>query len=258
MAYSVLGRSQVEQFVEKGYTVLKDAFPRSVAAEVRKCIWKKLKLSPEEPSSWTKPVIHIRRNFKTKPYTDAFTPRVLGAFDDLMGENRWVRQMILGWWPVAFPGFEKKAWHVPADGWHVDGSHFQHHLTSREQGLLPIFIFSDIETHGGGTALSEGSQRITARILAEAGPEGLSMEELSSRILKYNKSCKSVIEATGNAGDVVLIHPFLLHARSPNCGSSVRFICNPCFGLHEPLNLKRSKTAERSPVELAIINSLRD
>ena len=53
------------------------------------------------------------------------------------------------------------------------------------------------------------------------------------------------------AGDVALIHPFLSHARSENTGPNVRFICNPCYGLHEPMNFDR-EDGVYSPVELAI------
>jgi hypothetical protein len=254
---AVLSRSQVEQFIELGHVVVRDAFPRSVAARVRALIWKELKLHPEEPSGWTKSLIHLHENFSGEPFDAAYTPRVTGAFDDLMGEGRWVRNFVLGWWPVAFPGFEKPPWKAPNDGWHIDGSHFHHHLTSREQGLLPIFIFSDIGSGDGGTALSERSHHITARILSDAEPDGLGMSELTRRVNLHPNARAKVVEATGNAGDVVLIHPFLLHGRSPNTGPHVRFICNPCFALHEPMNFNRTNSAEYSPVEQAVVNALR-
>jgi len=63
------------------------------------------------------------------------------------------------------------------------------------------------------------------------------------------------VEVTGQAGDVALIHPFLAHARSENTGARVRFICNPCFGLHEPMNFQRPDGAY-SPVEIAIMRAL--
>lgn len=33
-----------------------------------------------------------------------------------------------------------------------------------------------------------------------------------------------VVELTGNAGDVVLMHSWLLHSFAPNCGSGPRFM----------------------------------
>lgn len=38
---------------------------------------------------------------------------------------------------------------------------------SREIGLLPIFLFSDVRPHGGGTALLRGSHKSVAKILWE-------------------------------------------------------------------------------------------
>ena len=38
----------------------------------------------------------------------------------------------------------------------MDGAHFQHHINSKQLGILPIFLFSSIERHGGGTALRVG------------------------------------------------------------------------------------------------------
>ncbi|HYF49062.1 MAG TPA: phytanoyl-CoA dioxygenase family protein [Planctomycetota bacterium] len=256
MKRSVLSAAQVEQFIADGFVVLRHAFPRSVADEIRARIWKAIGLHPEQPENWTKPAVYLNKNFGGDPFTQAFTPRVIGAFDDVMGEGRWEQQFHLGWWPIAFPGFDSKPWRAPQSGWHIDGYHFHHRLASREQGLLPIFIFSDIEAGGGGTALSIGSHTITANVLAEAEPHGLSMDELTRRVVAHPRSRSRVIEATGEAGDVVLIHPFLLHARSPNTGSSVRFICNPCFALKEEMRFDRPEANAISPVERAIVNAL--
>lgn len=46
---------------------------------------------------------------------------------------------------------------------------------SREIGLVPIFLFSDILPHGGGTALLRGSHKKVAEVLwAKAGTTGMS------------------------------------------------------------------------------------
>lgn len=51
----------------------------------------------------------------------------------------------------------------------------RHHWPhSREIGLVPIFLFSDVRPHGGGTALLRGSHKKVAEILWErAGTTGL-------------------------------------------------------------------------------------
>lgn len=254
MKPSVLSEDEVEQFVEKGFVLLREAFPAEVAARVRAFLWKEMGLSPDDPSGWTKPLIHLKHAYEGPPFTDSFTPRLCGALDDVMGPGRWNPKTTLGWWPVSFPGFEHPPWKEPETGWHIDGIQFHHHVNSPDQGLLPIFLFSDIAPGGGGTALDVGSHRIAARILHEAEPDGLHVQELGKRVAQH--PFQQIVESQGRAGDVVLIHPFVRHARSMNTGSSVRFICNPCFVLKEPMNLKREDPAEYSPVERAIVEAL--
>jgi hypothetical protein len=245
----MLNRSEIDHFIERGWVALRRAFPLAVASEICARIWSEMGLHPEKPEQWSQPFVHIRRNFQGQPFNQAFTPRVISAFDALMGAGRWKRNFVLGWWPILFPGFAKGPWRPPTDGWHVDGSFFHHRLYSAEQGLLPIFLFSNVEPGDGGTALAEGSHTITANILAEAEPRGVAMDELSRRVLAHPRALKCVIEAHGNAGDVILIHPFLLHASSANTGRQVRIACNPCFSMLQPMDLSDRAA---SPVEIAI------
>ncbi len=66
------------------------------------------------------------------------------------------------------------------------------------------------------------------------------------------------MEINGEPGDVALLHPFMLHARSPNTGRRVRFICNPCISFKEPMRVKPEDGDSVSPVERAIIRAIRD
>ena len=251
----VLSSTELDEFVERGFVLLRNAFDPEAAATVRQLIWKQMGLSPDDPAGWTKPIVHLMFTLWGPEVDVCFTPRLLGAFDQLMGDGRWIKndEQGLGWWPVSFPGFFAPPWVKPVQGWHVDGSHFHHHLNGPQQGLLPIFIFSDIPVGGGGTCVRVGSHHATARVLRDAEPEGLEANELARRVNLVADG--EVVEVSGNAGDVALIHPFLAHARSENTGPNVRFICNPCFGLHEPMNFER-EDGVYSPVELAIKQAL--
>ena len=250
----VLQPADVEQFLADGYVVLREAFPSAVAAQIRERLWKRMELSPNDPSGWKKSVIHLQEAYKDAPFTDALTERLFAGYDDVMGEDRYNRINSLGWWPVSFPGFDAPPWQPPTTGWHVDGIQFHHHIYSKDQGLLPIFLLSDIGPGDGGTAVDAGSHIRNARILAAAEPAGLSPTELT---VKVNQTPPvRPVEMTGRAGDVVLLHPFMLHARSANTGKSVRFICNPCVTLKDDMNLKRENPDDYSPVELSIVNAI--
>ena len=251
----VLTPAEVEQFITDGYVLLRNVFSPETARACREFLYEKIGVSATDRSTWTKAVIHHQQDYGCAPFDAAFTPRLAAGYDDVMGEGRYRPGKSLGWWPVAFPGFEPPPWQVPVGGWHVDGIQFHHHLDSPDQGLLPIFIFSDIGPGDGGTAVDAGSHFRTARVLAASEPNGLSAGELTQKM--NLEPPRRPIEMNGRAGDVVLLHPFMLHARSPNTGSSVRFICNPCISLHEKMNFQRANAEEYSPVELAVVRALK-
>lgn len=250
----VFSESEIEQFMADGYVMLRGAFSRDAAKNVRDELWKIVGLDPDDSSTWTKNQVHLQKVLKGPLVEPVFTQRIFDAFDDLMGIGRWECEPSLGWWPISFPGFEKPPWQAPQTGWHVDGQQFHHHLNSRDQGLLSIFLFSDIEPGDGGTALSLGSHQITARILQDAEPEGMDVYQLLKSVNQHPR--ERVIETTGEAGDVALMHPFMSHTRSANTGNRVRFICNPCFALKEEMNLQRDNRDDYSPVELAIVDAI--
>lgn len=255
MVAPVLSPAEIEQFVRDGYVVLREAFPRDVAAQIRAALWQEMALSPDDRSGWKEPVVQLKKTFGGPPFSEAFTPRLFAGFDAVMGAGRWQAPTTLGWWPVSFPGFDAPPWRTPDKGWHIDGIQFHHRVNSPDQGLLPIFILSDIGPGDGGTCIDLGSHRITARILNDAGEAGLDIGELCARVAKH--PFQKVIETNGRAGDVALMHPFIRHARSVNTGNSVRFICNPCIRLHDPMNLSRPNDSDYSPVEQGIVAALK-
>jgi len=63
-------------------------------------------------------------------------------------------------------------------------------------------------------------------------------------------------EMTGNIGDVVLMHPFMLHSASKNLLRRVRIITNPPVSLKEPFCLNRDNKEEYSLVELKTLREL--
>jgi hypothetical protein len=67
--------------------------------------------------------------------------------------------------------------------------------------------------------------------------------------------CSRFVEVTGETGDVVLHHPFMLHTSSPNPSGVPRFITNPVSVLKEPMNFNRAD-GSYSPVESAILRHL--
>lgn len=253
----VLTPAQIEEFKEEGVVMLRNAFPRESADAVRNLVWSRLKavkqVDRDDRSTWKEEFVHLPETLTTPETEACYTPRVLAAFDDLLGEGRWNRPSGLGWWPVIFPGFASGEWEAREKGWHVDGQQFHHRLNSPDQGLLPIFLFSDMGPGDGGTGYDAGSHFIAARELAAAEPQGLSPREICKAVNQHGHH--RVKQVVGRAGDIALLHPFMNHTTTANVGTGVRFICNVCVTLKEPMNLERQDGAY-SPVEEAILRGL--
>jgi len=149
-----------------------------------------------------------------------------------------------------------KPWEPPSakvSGWHKDGSYFRHFLDSREQALLTIVLWSDVRHRGGGTFIAPDSVRVIARLL-QAHPEGLAPGDFNFQELIGQ--CSQFEELTGDAGDFVILHPFMLHASSQNVLGRPRFMSNPPIMLKEPMNLNRENPADFSLLERATLHYL--
>jgi hypothetical protein len=63
-------------------------------------------------------------------------------------------------------------------------------------------------------------------------------------------------EMTGEVGDVILMHPLMLHSASKNLLRRVRVITNPPVSLKEPFCFDRPNKADYSLVELKTLRDL--
>ena len=70
------------------------------------------------------------------------------------------------------------------------------------------------------------------------------------------KKCSRFVEITGDPGDVVLLHPLMLHSASKNHLRSLRVITNPPVSLRAPFNFNRADPNEYSIVERKTLREL--
>ena len=253
-----LSPEDVAQFARDGYCLLKAAFPRDVALACRGAVWRHIGetcgIHEGDVESWAKAPkgrLGLAEIFRGDdlgaPWRACWSPRLRKALDQLCGAGRWVDDddaLGCGWWVVTFPGVARAPWGAEGS-WHVDGHGYDHRADSAEIGALPIFLFSDVEAGGGGTALAPGSHRTVAELLVRAGDAGVNGPRLSALArdaLEADLGGDLVVETRGRAGDVMLTHPFLLHARSKNLrpvdADTVRFMCHPAVGLRERLRVR--------------------
>jgi hypothetical protein len=252
-----LESAQIEQFIANGLVRIDQAFPRERADAARAILWKATGCSPDDPATWTQPVIRLGM-FAQAPFIDAAnTPRLHAAFDQLVGQGRWHRPAAMGTFPVRFPSAAD-----PGDaGWHIDVSFgtdtpdfmsWRANIYSKGRALLMLFLFSDVEEHDAPTRIRVGSHADIARQLAPAGEQGLMLRELAADGFATSAHCP-VVTATGAAGTVYLCHPFLVHAAQPHHGERPRFMAQPPLLPVDPDNRPHG---DLNPVEQATARAL--
>jgi hypothetical protein len=220
---------------------LPGAFDPAKAAPWLAQLWQRLGFSPTDRSTWKKERTHLPS--VSREHSSTFAPAAWGAICELLGGAGRVDSST-GHWSDAFivnlgvPGSDpdpsgKNEGHNCWD-WHVDGDFFTHFLDSGEQALLVVPLFSDIVPGGGGTMVAPESIGIVARYLADH-PEGVSPAFGGDRwFIEQAKKCQRFVELTGKAGDVVLLHPFMLHSATRNYLRTPRVITNPRVGMKRP------------------------
>ncbi|MDB5589335.1 MAG: hypothetical protein JWP26_4305 [Devosia sp.] len=250
-----LSLAQIDRFITDGYVRIDHAFPRELADAARSLLWADTGCNPDDPATWTKPVIRLNQ-YGQPPFRQAAnTPALHAAFDQLVGPRRWLPRATLGTFPVRFPSPDD-----PGDaGWHIDVSFgmenpdfmsWRANVSSRDRALLMLFLFSDVEREDAPTRIRIGSHLDIARQLAPAGDAGLTLRELAANGFSETAHCPEVL-ATGQAGTVYLCHPFLVHAAQPHYGTTPRFMAQPPLAPAQPLSLRRPD-GDYSPVEAAI------
>jgi len=252
-----LETAQIEQFMTDGFVRIDDAFPRERADAARAILWNATGCNPEDPATWTQPVIRLGM-FTQAPFIEAAnTPRLHAAFDRLVGQGRWLRPAAMGTFPVRFPSAVD-----PGDaGWHIDVSFgtdtadfmsWRANIHSKGRALLMLFLCSDVGEHDAPTRIRAGSHADIARQLAPAGERGLTLRELAADGFAASAQ-RPVVTATGDAGTVYLCHPFLVHAAQPHRGERPRFLAQPPL---LPVDLDNRPHGDLNPVEQTTARAL--
>jgi hypothetical protein len=240
--------SEIERFIAEGFVVLRGGFPRNLAAGCRDFIWEQVRLW-DQCTTYGQPMVQLQKVFSCSPFDKIMNDRLRSALDVLVGPGNWREPPGYGWWSLLLPGS------VGPGGWHVDGGQFRTSgsLTDHSHALVTLFLFSDAGPGDGGTVMLPGSHLTVARTIANARKSDLSWsdiaEQLPSRLLNPEES--QIAHLIGEAGDVVLMHPFMIHGFGQNRGKQIRFACNPLIQSTRSLDFTRSP-ADCAPVETAI------
>lgn len=269
--YRVLTEAQVRSFLENGYLVVKDCLDKDIARRWIAEAYERLGYDENDPSTWAKEIVWM--DHKNQMPVREIAPKAWDAILDVVGGEERLETQVMRlresghfttinsfiWSDAFIVNFRRgadKPWQPPsphAGGWHKDGSYFRHFLDSREQALLTIVLWSDMRHQGGATFIAPDSVRVVARYLYEH-PEGVEPHEFDFQALI--NQCARFEELTGEAGDFVILHPFMLHASSQNVLGRPRFMSNPPVVLKAPMNLNRENPDDFSLLERATLHYL--
>jgi hypothetical protein len=266
--FDVLTMDDAAHFLDKGYVVVRGCFSRAAAENATRHLWDRLGYAEHDPSTWARPSVHM----PTRETIDVreFAPKAwLAACDLVGGADRISTEKPYQWNDAFIANLHEGAdrpWEPASPtspGWHKDGDFFRHFLDSPEQGLLTLVLWSDVRHQGGATFVAADSVGPVARFLA-AHPEGVypadhePVPDGGTRFAYADlvAGCRDFVEATGEAGDVYLLHPFILHAKAQNVLRVPRFITNPPLALAEPMRFDRADPDDQSLVELAVLRAL--
>lgn len=284
MVYQILTDEEAKHFINNGFVTISGCLSPDFMKEYTTKAFEKLGYKYDDPGSWKEELVYMDRdNFW--PIKD-ISPRGWAALCDIVGgenridnrtmkiQSRHFTTLNATEWSDAFVinlslGSESP-WIKPenAGGYHKDGSFFRHFLDSREQALLTTLYWTDVEHQGGGTLIVPDSIPHVARYLLEH-PQGIDLYGDQHKLDSYEhpkrvhkefeeilNKCTQFVELTGKAGDLTIIHPFMLHASSQNLSGKPRFLTNPPIVLKEHMNLNRDNPKDYSLLEIATLSAL--
>jgi hypothetical protein len=248
-----LSSADRQRFERDGYVILRQAFARADASAMASRWWTELRaahgIGREDPSSW-RPIIGDLKAAKRDPLqVRILTPRVRGVIDELLGEGAWSAPKDWGRCLVTFP--QAGAWDVPTGLWHWDSPCALH--VERLNALFVVIFVDAVAARGGGTLILSGSPQLLMRLqrqLSRARPHDptVSWDDFhrshpwlmaltgkarspADRVAAFIDSETvedgaplRVVELTGEAGDMVICHPAMVHCASQNRGAVPRFM----------------------------------
>jgi hypothetical protein len=158
--------------------------------------------------------------------------KIIDCLHSRNAKNKWKYDTLakegLGWMHLRYPFYnyyDKFSDKVicPEDSFHLDGTNNK--INTRQSVVLLPFI-TTIDKNEGGTAVIPGSHKlINDYILRYNYKTNMELDIAIDKISKDNS--KDIIDVTGEQGDILIMHPNLIHSSSfADINSKVRITFN--------------------------------
>jgi len=246
--------SPLTEFLTHGWIRIRGAFSAEQAAAMRDVVWGALAtggILRDDPATWRDERPFHLQHLKTDPVFRAVgSERTLTAIDQVLEGQTWRRPSDWGAFFLVFPA--ARPWDVPTGGWHIDADYTG--PLSPARGVKVHAMFGDVEPRAGGMTIISGSHRLVHRWFIDHPPRGgaraaelrrslhrhpylrdlcttgdaaARIERFHDRVEEVHRIPLQVLENTATAGDVLLMHPLLLHAPpTAHLGTAPRFLLN--------------------------------
>jgi hypothetical protein len=243
-----------EHFKTHGWVRIPGAFGADQAAAMRDVVWRALRetgCEPDQPDTWREERPAHLQHLKSNPVFRAVgSDRTVAAIDQVLAGQRWPRPADWGAFFILFPS--TRPWTIPSHGWHLDADYAG--PLAPPKGVKIHAMFGDVPPRAGGMAIVSGSHRLVhrwfidhpprpgargaelrqavllhpyLRDLCSAGEEAVRIRRFHEHVEDVDGIPLKVMENTASAGDVILMHPLLLHAPpTTHLGSAPRFLLN--------------------------------
>lgn len=244
-------QTSLEHFRAHGWMRAPQAFSAAEAAAMREATWDALAktgILRDRPSTWkTERPAHLQPLKEHPAFRVAGSKRLIAAIDATLEGQSWEAPKNWGAAFLAFPSNRK--WNVPAGGWHLDANYLS--PLSPPAGVSTHALFGDVLPRAGATLIVSGSHRLVHKYFKDNPPppgtrgaeyrqmlrghpylRDLHMEgDAEARVARFTERAEEhegiplqVVENTGKAGDVILLHPLTLHVATTNNGDAPRFL----------------------------------
>ena len=246
-----LSERSLRHFREHGWLRVPGAFESEAARAMRHCVWRGLEnvgIHRDLPSTWTVERPANLQHLKDDPvFQRVGSHALLAVIDAILEGVPHEKPKNWGAFFLAFP--VSTPWRIPTGGWHIDAYYASPLFPAR--GVKTFALLGDVAPRAGGTLMVSGSHRLVYKWFRENSPaRGAPSSQMRrllqrqpyvrdlhrpgddvkriERFMRYVEDVDGiplqVVEATGNAGDVILVHPLVMHVAAPNNTKEPRFM----------------------------------
>jgi hypothetical protein len=251
----MLTAEQRQEFDRNGIVRLQGAIPSSDVDAMRDCVWQNLarayQIRHDDPATWqARRVAGMHALATSAAFEQIGSPAVCGALDHLFGAGNWQRPKRWASLLVTFPE-SPGPWRLPHQSWHLD---LPASCALSELFSVRFFtLLAKLEPGGGATVVVAGSHRLVQQLAQKRGADRLHSADARKLLVRSHPWMRELcafdptvdrkrrfmdraarvggvdvraVELTGDPGDVILMHPLMMHAGSTNCAAFPRLVLN--------------------------------